>query len=154
MQKFKIFPNKMQANQIDKTFWCCQFVYNEMLKRREKEHLNFKQTINILTQMKRDNACLRAVDSVALQQAVRWLDYDYQKFFSHTGAYPQMKEPLHTYLTYNNNNTIRIVDNFIRLPKLGFIRIEPQLENNDIISVMVSEEKKEYYANINFLERS
>ena len=34
--KYRIYPNKQQEEQINKTFGCCRFVYNQMLAYRKE----------------------------------------------------------------------------------------------------------------------
>ena len=140
------YPDLTQRDKIDNTFWCGQFVYNEMLKIRQENKINLKQSLSILNDLKRDNARLREVDAIALQQAVKQLDYEYQKFFAKCGSYPLMKKVLHSYVTYNNNNSIRMADGKIRIPKLGFVKTEPDKIIENISSVLlVKKNAKDYY---------
>ena len=34
--KFRIYPNKMQENLIQRTFGCCRFVFNHYLAKRKE----------------------------------------------------------------------------------------------------------------------
>lgn len=37
--KYRIYPNKQQGKQIQKTFGCCRFVYNQTLAYRKDKWL-------------------------------------------------------------------------------------------------------------------
>ena len=83
-QKFRLYPNKEQAELIQKTFGCCRFVYNHFLARRKEVYETTGKTLNYcacskeLTEMKSELAWLAEVDSVALVQTLRNLDKAYQ----------------------------------------------------------------------------
>ena len=36
--KYRIYPNKQQEEQIQKTFGCCRFVYNQTLAYRKEKY--------------------------------------------------------------------------------------------------------------------
>ena len=38
--KYRIYPNKQQEEQIQKTFDCCRFVYNQCLDYKIKKYKN------------------------------------------------------------------------------------------------------------------
>ena len=42
--KYRIYPNKQQEEQIQKTFGCCRFVYNQTLAYRKE---NMKKIRNL-----------------------------------------------------------------------------------------------------------
>ena len=42
--KFRIYPNKVQQETIQKTFGCCRFVYNHYLARRIELYKEDKST--------------------------------------------------------------------------------------------------------------
>lgn len=148
--KVKIFPDMRQKAKIDDTFLACQFVYNEVLKAREEARMNFNQSRALLPKLKEENPFLKDVDSIALQFAVKRLDFAYQQFFLKVAPYPKMIKIIHEYMTCNTKNSIRIEDGKIRLPKLGFIRIEPDISIEYITSVMLKKVgTKDYFLTIN-----
>lgn len=131
--KFRIYPNKTQACLINKTLGSCRFVYNHFLTVRrdswniEHKHVNYYQTSSQLTLLKRydEYAWLREVDSMALHEALRNLDTAFQNFFQHRARYPRYKSKhchSQSYRTRNQSNGIRIVDNRIKLPKVGLVK--------------------------------
>ena len=36
--KYRLYPNKQQEEQIQKTFGCCRFVYNQTLSYRKEKY--------------------------------------------------------------------------------------------------------------------
>ena len=71
--RYRIYPNKQQQEQIQKTFGCCRFVYNQYLNMkikkytRRKEFFGFYDCCKDLTKMKQRLQWLRNVDKFALQ---------------------------------------------------------------------------------------
>ena len=44
--KFRIYPNAVQAQQIQKTFGCCRFVWNHYLAKRKEVYEQDGKTFN------------------------------------------------------------------------------------------------------------
>ena len=89
----------------------------------------------MLTELKKceDFAFLKVVDSIALQPSLRDLDRDFVNFFQKHAAHPTFKSKQNrhqSYRTVNQGNTICIAGKYIKLPKLGYIKIH-QLMCND-----------------------
>ena len=136
--KFRIYPNKNQRGLINQTFGCCRFIYNTGLDMRNKafrdgEKANYSKTSTMLTELKRNDefSFLRDVDSIALQQSLRDLDQGFVNFFQKRAGYPRFKSKHNnhqSYRTMNQNNKIRIVGKYIKLPKLGYVKIRQYME--------------------------
>ncbi len=136
--KFRIYPNKSQMNLINCTFGCCRFVYNKGLALRKDafdsgEPIGYKETSASLTAMKKseEHAFLKEVDSIALQQSLRDLDTAYKNFFKHLSKYPAFKskhDNHQSYKTINQGDNIRIVGKYIKLPKLGYVKVKQSME--------------------------
>ena len=135
--KFRIYPNNTQQQLINRTLGCCRFVYNHFLAVRRDEwkanhnSLTYIKTSKLLTDLKKreGTSWLKEVDSVALQQSLRDLDSAYQNFFKKRAGYPRFKSKHSNNQSYRTNNdnrvaSIRIVDNRIRLPKVGLVKIK------------------------------
>ena len=131
--KFRVYPTKEQQILINKTFGCCRFVYNYFLaKRRDawlknKESINYKQTCAMLTKLKKHEQYnwLKDVDCTSLQNSLSDLDRAYKNFFEKRAKYPRFKlKKVHaqSYRTRNNSNSISIIGNKIKLPKIGLVR--------------------------------
>lgn len=144
--KFRIYPNKEQKNLINKIFGCCRLVYNKGLDARKRGYeegnkINYSRTCKMLTDLKRqpDFEFLNEADSIALQQALRDLDRGYINFFKKRAGYPKFKTKhgIQKYRTLNQNNNIRIVGKYIKLPKLGFVKVKQSMEVGIINNVTV-----------------
>ena len=78
---------------LAKTFGCSRFVYNYFLAMRKGRYEDCRETISYnrcakeLTQLKKDHAFLKEVDSVALQQSLRHLDTAFGRFFSLSASF-------------------------------------------------------------------
>lgn len=163
MQKgitFRIYPNKEQKQLINQTFGCCRLIYNTGLAMRSNAYkngtpANYSQTSAMLTNLKKDPsfAFLKLVDSVALQQALRNLDKSFQNFFKHLGKYPRFKskhDNIQSYRTINQKGNIRIAGKYLKLPKLGFVKIKQSMPVADIHHVTIKRNAAgKYFAVLN-----
>ena len=134
--KFRIYPNKLQEEQIQKTFGCCRYVYNHYLALRKARYEVDKTTMNYyecnkdLTLLKKENEWLKEADATALQQSLRNLDAAFQNFFRRVRnkekpGYPKFKSKKNKHKSYTTSfthNNIKVLNNKIQLPKLGLIK--------------------------------
>ena len=145
--KFRIYPNREQQNLINKTLGCCRFIYNRGLAMRKEafengQKIGYSQTSAMLTELKRgeDFAFLNVVDSIALQQSLRDLDRGFTNFFQKRAAHPTFKSKHNrhqSYRTINQGDNIRIVGKYIKLPKLGLVKIRQSMEVGKINNVTI-----------------
>ena len=132
--KYRLYPNKEQEIQIQKTFGCCRFVYNQTLAHRKELYETEKKSMSkidcnnfVNRNLKKEYEWLKEVDKFALTNSVYNMDSAYQKFFKEHAGYPKFKSKKNnkkSYKTnYNNNNNIEINfdNNKIKLPKLKWI---------------------------------
>ena len=143
--KFRIYPNKQQQNLINQTFGCCRLIYNKGLAMRndafEKgQKIGYTQTSAMLTSLKKQDefAFLKDVDSIALQQSLRDLDRAFVNMFQKRAKHPQFKSKHNlqqSYRTLNQGNNIRIAGKYIKLPKLGYVKVRQSMEIGHINNV-------------------
>lgn len=134
--KFRLYPTAEQAQQIQRTFGCCRFVYNHYLAEHNRLYKETSkaptcnQNMKDLTQQKKDLPWLRDVDSTALQCAVQNLDASFQNFFRRVRdgikpfGYPQFKSKHNRHKSFTSKrvgNNIAVVGGKIKLPKLGYV---------------------------------
>ena len=132
--KYRIYPNKEQEIQIQKTFGCCRFVYNQTLAYRKELYETEKKTMskidchNFVNQnLKKEYEWLKEVDKFALTNSVYNMDSAYQKFFKEHAGYPKFKSKKNNRKSYstnstNNNIEVDFENNKIKLPKLKWIK--------------------------------
>ena len=136
--KFRIYPNKEQQNLINQTLGCCRLIYNIGLEMRNKafengEKVNYPKTSAMLTELKRNDefSFLKDTNSVALQQSLRDLDKSFVNFFQKRAGHPRFKSKHNnhqSYRTMNQRNNVYIVGKYIKLPKLGYVKIKQSME--------------------------
>ncbi|MDI5906344.1 transposase [Streptomyces sp. 12257] len=93
LYRFRFYPTEEQAEQLQRTFGACRWVYNEGLALRSgaweryRVNVGFAETIRALTGWKRkeETAWLRDVSSTVLQQSLRL-------FFKGEARYPRRKK--------------------------------------------------------------
>ncbi|RFU64066.1 IS200/IS605 family element RNA-guided endonuclease TnpB [Bacillus sp. V59.32b] len=147
--KFRIYPNKRQMELINKTIGCSRFVFNFFLaKQKDKDaywhiceemvqngqlptnnwkgqYFNKNNTIKSLPDLKRQYDFLKDVDSIALQKSVENLADSYDRYYNKQNKQPRFKSkknPVQSYTTKHTNGNIAVIDNYIKLPKLGLVR--------------------------------
>ena len=106
------------------------------------QKIGYSQTSAMLTELKRgeDFAFLNVVDSIALQQSLRDLDRGFTNFFQKRAAHPTFKSKHNrhqSYRTINQGDNIRIVGKYIKLPKLGLVKIRQSMEVGKINNVTI-----------------
>ena len=137
--KYRIYPNEEQINYLQKTFGCTRFIYNQMLADRIKSYEENKDLdIKIIkyptpAQYKKEYEWLKEVDSLALANAQMNLDKAYKNFFRDKSVgFPKFKSKKNNhklYTTNNQNGTVFIENNRIKIPKLkSMIKIKQHRE--------------------------
>ena len=145
--KFRIYPNKEQQNLINQTFGCCRLIYNKGLDLRKSafedgQKVGYTHTNAMLTELKKtlDFAFLKEVDSISLQQTLRDLDRAFKNFFEKRASYPTFKSKhinFQSYRTNNQKDNIRIVGEYLKLPKLGLVKVKQTMEVGKIKNVTI-----------------
>jgi putative transposase len=162
--KFRLYPNEEQKVLFSKTFGCVRFVYNHYLAMRktaydtEKKSITYNQCASDLVQFKKDNAFLKEIDSIALQQSLRHLDIAYQNFFRDKSVgFPKFKSKKNNHFSYSTvsvNGNIKLEDKEVILPKLKTVRIKKHRHIPDtykLKSATISQEPSgKYYISILF----
>ena len=154
--KYRIYPNKAQEELIHKTFGCTRFVYNQILgKAKEIYEKDNKNKIITPASLKKKFEFLKEVDSLALANTQLNVKRAFTNFFQKRAKFPKFKSKKNSkrsYSTNNVNNSIRIEEGKLKLPKLGFIKIKLHRlipENHKIKSVTLSQEPTgAYYVSI------
>ena len=138
--KYRIYPNKQQEEQIQKTFGCCRFVYNQTLAYRKEKYKKDKESMNKIAcnnyvnqVLKNEYEWLTEVDKFALTNSVYNMDSAYQKFFKKHNGYPKFKSKHNHYKSYttnftNNNIEVSFENNKIKLPKLKWVKAKVHRE--------------------------
>jgi len=138
--KYRLYPNKQQIKQIQKTFGCCRFVYNQTLAYRKDLYENKKESMNKIAcnnyvnqVLKKEYEWLKEVDKFALTNSVYNMDSAYQKFFKEHSGYPKFKSKRDNKKSYTTNITGNNIEvsferSKIKLPKLKWIKAKVHRE--------------------------
>ena len=153
--KYRLYPNKKQQIYFAKCFGCVRFIYNRMLSDKIEYYKKTKQKLyNTPAQYKKEFPWLKEVDALALANAQMNLQSAYNNFFSRPEVgFPKFKNKksyYYSYKTNNNHENIKIFDKYIKLPKIGLVRIKKHRNFEGIIkSVKISQEPSgKYYISI------
>lgn len=132
--KYRIYPNNEQKVQIEKTFGCCRFVYNQTLAYRKERYEKEKKSVSKIDcnnycnrELKKEYEWLKEVDKFALTNAIYNMDNSYQKFFREHAGYPKFKSKHDNHKSYttnftNGNITVDFDGNKVKLPKLKGVK--------------------------------
>ncbi|MGG3451012.1 IS200/IS605 family element RNA-guided endonuclease TnpB [Domibacillus aminovorans] len=135
--KFRIYPNKEQEILIAKTIGCSRFVFNHFLAtwndtyKETGKGLTYTSCSAQLTQLKKELVWLKEVDSIAIQSSLKNLADSYSRFFKKQNKAPRFKSKknkVQSYTTKHTNGNIAVVDNKIKLPKLGLVKFAKSRE--------------------------
>lgn len=138
--KFRLYPSKEQQTIFMKTFGCVRFIYNQMLSDKIKHYQETKQKLNNTpAQYKQEFEWLKEVDSLALANAQMQLQVAYNNFFRRKDVgFPKFrskKRDKDRYTTNNQNGSVAIIDNKVKLPKVGLVKakVHRQIPSNQVI---------------------
>ena len=103
--KIRIYPNKEQITQIEKTIGCSRFLYNRMLADKIRYYQEEKKMLkNTPAGYKKEYPWLKEVDSLALANVQLNLEGAFRKFFREPGVgFPHYKSKKHSRKSYTTN---------------------------------------------------
>ena len=153
--KYRLYPNKEQQEYFAKCFGCVRFIYNRMLSDKIEYYKKTKQKLNNTpAQYKKEFHWLKEVDSLALSNAQINLQSAYNNFFSRPEVgFPKFKSKkshYYSYKTNNQNGSVTISDRYIKLPKIGLVRVKKHRNFEGVIkSATISQAPSgKYYVSV------
>ncbi|KFN02417.1 transposase [Bacillus clarus] len=126
--KFRIYPNTEQKIRIAKTIGCSRFVFNYFLTKWNDVYketgkgLTYGTCSSQLPTLKKEFVWLKEVDSTALQSSLQNLTDSYSRFFKKQNKAPRFKSKknkVQSHTTKHTNGNMAVMDNKLKLPKLG-----------------------------------
>lgn len=154
--KYRLYPNKKQIEQINKTFGCVRFIYNYYLEKsvtdykREGTKFSKYKFSKELTNLKKELLWLNEVDARALLSALDDLEHSLQYFFRGNAKFPKFRKKCckGSYRTKWTNNNIQYCGRYIKIPKLGFVKTRNKLPlNGRILNATIKRTSSgKYYA--------
>lgn len=153
--KYRLYPNKEQKEYFAKCFGSVRFIYNRMLADKIEYYKETKQKLNNTpAQYKKEFPWLKEVDSLALANAQMNLQMAYNNFFKRPEVgFPKFKSKKnhnYSYTTNNQGGNIYVSDKYIKLPKIGLVKVKKHREFEGVIkSVTVSQNPSgKYYVSV------
>jgi len=155
VRRYRLYPNKEQQQYFAKCFGCVRFVYNRMLAEKKEAYEKTGKNPQITpAKYKEEFPWLKEVDSLALSNAQLHLETAFKNFSRNpTFGFPKFKAKHHSADSYTSNVTngnIRIEGKYLRLPKIGTVRMKIHRgieERWKLKSVTVKQEPSgKYYA--------
>lgn len=153
--KYRLYPDKKQQEYFAKCFGCARFIYNRMLSDKIEHYKKTKKKLNNTpAQYKKEFTWLKEVDSLALANAQINLQTAYNNFFKRPEVgFPKFKSKKNHHYSYTTNNqggNIYISDKYIKLPKIGLVKVRKHRGFEGLIkSVTVSQNPSgTYYVSI------
>lgn len=147
--KFRLYPNQEQKQLFAKTFGCSRAIWNMMLADKIKHYEETKETLyNTPAQYKEKFPWLKEVDSLALANVQLNLQKAYKNFFRSGFGFPKFKKKSHaqSYTTNNQKGSITLENGFVKLPKIGRVRIKAHRQISGVIkSATISMTQTEKY---------
>ena len=174
---FRAYPNKTQTNLFYLTFLMCRFMFNTLLaivldnfskynseveyclannKTFDEEKFTTSHKLPKISVLKKAHDNYKKVDSLALCAEYSNLVRGMEMFYRGHSKRPRFKgkNDKHSYTTSQVNNNIRIVNNKVRLPKIGFVKVRGMREIPDYFKIkraIVFEDKKgKFYISVVF----
>ncbi len=132
--KYRIYPNKKQEEQIQKTFGCVRFVYNNVLSYKIDKYKNENISLSKIDcnnycnrVLKNEYNWLKEVGKYSLTNSIINMDNAYQKFFKEHTGFPKFKSKKDNHKSYktnfsSNNIEVDFINNNIKVPKLKWIK--------------------------------
>lgn len=151
--KGRLYPTLEQSERMMINFNCSRFVFNKCLdlknKIYKKKGLTIRKytMIKYLPYLKKQYSFLNQADSICLQSSIENLYTAFDNFFNKRADKPKFKKKktyAGSFTTKFVTNNIEIVNNKIKLPKIGFVKVKlpkkklKELNSNKIKRVTVS----------------
>lgn len=125
--KFRIYPTETQKTLIHMTLGHNRFLWNKMLEDKQKHYeLTKGMLYNRPAQYKDTYPFLKDIDSLSLANTQLNLEKAFRMFFSRKQDLPKFhsKKQDYGYTTNFVNNNIVLKKGYIKLPKLGDVKIK------------------------------
>jgi putative transposase len=158
--RYRIYPTKSQAVELDKQFGMCRFVYNYCLDLQTKEYQTNQKKLSKydlqkkITILKRNNEWLKEGMSQALCRETENLEKAYTNFFKKIAKFPKFKSRKNDRQSFTIPQHFRLEENNkLHVPKLGKIKIivHRKVPSDKLTSLTISKVATgKYYASINF----
>ena len=165
--KFRLYPDKIQKEKINRNFGCNRFVYNYYLSMiKSSNYINACTCIKDYTnKLKYEYSFLQEADPILVRKSLFNLEDNFKRYFKSSFGYPKYKSKYgkNSYTTTtiydsykdkkNCNIELDLKRRIIKLPKLGNLKIRGYRNiksiNGRLINTTISREKNnKYYVSV------
>lgn len=128
--KYRLYPNTIQKESIEKHIDACRFVYNLFLEKKIKHYTEHGKPLScfalnkMLPALKIEFPFLQDVHSQPLQMASRNLDNAFTKFFREKKGFPRFKSKKNPIQSYQYPQGVKLnwESGKVYLPKVGNVK--------------------------------
>jgi len=130
--KYRLHPNKAQAEFFEKSFGCVRFVYNWALNQRIEAYqkdgmrIGWVESCKRLTELKKqeETKWLCEVANQSLQSSIRNMDSAFTRFFREKKGFPKFKSKKKSKSTFQFVEYVSIdfKNKLLKLPKVGSVK--------------------------------
>lgn len=152
--KIRIYPNKRQQIQFQRTFGCVRFYWNFLLDQRitnykmKKEDANYREDKTTYAALKKmeEYAWLKEVEAQPLSQVNMDLNKAYKNTFKSNFGFPKFKSKKRSNKSYRTAMGIKINDNYFYVSKVGWVKMAECLRfKGKVMNVTISQSKSGKY---------
>lgn len=152
--KIRIYPNKRQQIQFQKTFGCVRFYWNFLLdqrianykmKKEDPDYQEDKTTYAALKKME-DFAWLKEVEAQPLSQTNIDLNKAYKNTFNSGFGFPKFKSKKRSKKSYRTAMGMKVDGRYFYVSKVGWVKMAEELRfNGKLMNVTISQAKSGKY---------
>lgn len=152
--KIRIYPNKSQEIQIQKTFGCVRFYWNFLLSQRmtnyknKKADENYQEDKTTYAGLKKQEeyAWLKEVEAQPLSQANMDLNKAYKNTFNSGFGFPKFKSKKYSKKSYRTACSMKVDGKHFSISRLGWVKMAETLRfNGKLMNVTISQAKSGKY---------
>lgn len=152
--KIRIYPNREQQVQMNKTFGCVRFYWNFLLdqkirnyegKKSNPDYIPDKTTYAGLKKQE-DYSWLKEVEAQPLSQTAMDLERAYKNTFNSGFGFPKFKSKKRSRKSYRTACGFKVNGRYVRIPKVGWVKMAEELRfEGKINNITVSQSKSGKY---------
>lgn len=152
--KVRIYPNKRQHIQFQKTFGCVRFYWNFLLEQRitnfkmKKEDINYKEDKTTYATLKKQEefSWLKEVEAQPLSQVAMDLNKAYKNTFKSNFGFPKFKSKKYSKKSYRTAMGMKINGQYFYVSKVGWVKMAEKLRfKGKLMNVTISQSKSGKY---------
>ena len=152
--KIRIYPNKTQQIQFQKTFGCVRFYWNFLLDQRmtnykmKKENSDYQENKTTYASLKKmeEFSWLKEIEAQPLSQITMDLNKAYKNTFKSGFGFPKFKSKKKSKKSYRTAMGMKVDGQHFYVSKVGWVKMAETLRfNGKLMNVTISQSKSGKY---------